>query len=175
VGTPPRNFEILQALQYMFWGFWGSFLCLHTVHIYLCRALASGLRSSHIRECVRKFVSAVYWTRSKKPPNLKSTMQWNKPFKEARLRCEWWTGSYLNKFGGPLTPGVQSKLSLLPPTVDGTGYECFPCDAMYISQLYPRHHGNCICGRGYQSILLIFENILSKTEQTAMFAYCQVC
>ena len=77
MGTPPRNFEILQALKYMFWGFWGSFSCLHTVHIYLCGALASGLRSSHIRECVHYLEICVSSILSKK-----SWLTWNQQCSE---------------------------------------------------------------------------------------------
>ena len=127
LGHAPRKFWDLHALNC----FWGSFLCMHTVHTWLASchlylgisekydvrgALASGLCSSHVKIWN---LHQQHKHKAKKQADLKSTIQQNKLFREAGLGCEWWTWSYLNKFGGPLHCRPRGNYPCFPPSVGG--------------------------------------------------------
>ena len=104
-GHAPRKF-------YMLWSvFWGLLRLLFT-HAYSAYIIASC--SFRLAVSDWKVWCTGRLCKAKKQADLKSTIQWNKPLKEARMGYEWWTRSYV-------VERARDKLPLLPLPVSATG------------------------------------------------------
>ena len=105
LGACPRKF-------YMLWSvFWGLLRLLFT-HAYSAYIIASC--SFRLAVSDWKVWCTGRLCKAKKQADLKSTIQWNKPLKEARMGYEWWTRSYV-------VERARDKLPLLPLPVSATG------------------------------------------------------
>ena len=131
-GMAPGNLEILHALKCVL-GAPDALFRACTQYIYTCKllssisgfrsksttykALASGLRSSHVRWLCIICASSIK-RKAKEQDDFSRKYRKTNPLKESRLECDWWTDLNWTSpalFGGPLTLGAWSKLPLLPP------------------------------------------------------------
>ena len=148
LGACPRKF-------YMPWSvFWGLLRLLFT-HAYSIYIIAS------CSFCLAVSDQKVWCTgqlcKAKKQADLKSTIQWNKPLKEARIGYEWWTRSYVVE---------RAQHCLGPPSHWGprTNFPCCPSPSVALVDIvhvrwrrgFPDRGGVS----GHAADILLFSNLL---------------